>query len=59
MFIAMNRFQVLRGQEAAFEAVWLSRETHLETVQGFLEFSRDLVGDRVVTDVREGRGRKG
>ena len=39
MFIALNRFQVVRGQEAAFEAVWLSRETHLETVPGFLEFS--------------------
>jgi heme-degrading monooxygenase HmoA len=39
MFIAMNRFQVLRGQESAFEAVWLSRETHLESVPGFLGFS--------------------
>ena len=39
MFIAMNRFQVLRGQEAAFEAVWLSRDTHLETVPGFLKFN--------------------
>ena len=39
MFIAMNRFQVLRGQESAFEAVWLSRETHLEQVPGFLGFS--------------------
>lgn len=39
MFIAMNRFQVLRGQEAAFEAVWMSRDSHLETVPGFLGFS--------------------
>jgi len=39
MFIAMNRFQVLRGQEAAFEDVWLKRETHLETVPGFQGFS--------------------
>jgi heme-degrading monooxygenase HmoA len=39
MFIAMNRFQVLRGQEAAFEAVWLSRDSHLEAVPGFLQFS--------------------
>jgi heme-degrading monooxygenase HmoA len=38
MFIAMNRFQVVRGQEKAFEAVWLSRDTHLETVPGFLGF---------------------
>ena len=40
MFIAMNRFQVLRGQESAFEAVWLSRETHLEQVPGFLGFTQ-------------------
>jgi len=39
MFIAMNRFQVLRGQEAAFEAAWMSRDSHLETVPGFLGFS--------------------
>ena len=39
MFIAMNRFEVLRGQEAEFEQVWLSRETHLEAVPGFLGFS--------------------
>ncbi len=38
MFIAMNRFKVLKGEEAAFEEVWLSRETHLERVPGFLEF---------------------
>jgi heme-degrading monooxygenase HmoA len=38
MFIAMNRFQILPGQEAAFEAVWLSRETHLESVPGFEGF---------------------
>lgn len=38
MFIAMNRFPVLLGQEAAFEEVWLSRETHLEGSPGFVEF---------------------
>ena len=38
MFIAMNRFQVIRGEEAAFEQVWLSRETHLEGLPGFVEF---------------------
>jgi hypothetical protein len=29
MFIAMNRFKVIRGSEAAFENVWLSRDSHL------------------------------
>ena len=38
MFIAMNRFQVLPGEEQAFETVWLSRDTYLDGVPGFLEF---------------------
>ena len=38
MFIAMNRFKVLPGQEAAFEAVWLGRDTHLDRVPGFVCF---------------------
>jgi heme-degrading monooxygenase HmoA len=38
MFIAMNRFQIIRGEETAFEDVWLSRDTHLEGVPGFIEF---------------------
>jgi heme-degrading monooxygenase HmoA len=37
-FIAMNRFQVKRGSEAAFEQVWLSRDTRLRQVPGFVEF---------------------
>ena len=38
MYIAMNRFRVKRGSEEAFEQVWLTRETHLERVPGFVEF---------------------
>jgi heme-degrading monooxygenase HmoA len=38
MFIAMNRFRVLRGHEQAFEAVWLERDTHLAGVPGFVAF---------------------
>jgi len=38
MFIAMNRFRVAKGSEAAFEQVWISRDTHLEKVLGFIEF---------------------
>lgn len=38
MFIAMNRFKVKKGSEQAFEKVWTSRETHLESVPGFVEF---------------------
>ena len=38
MFIAMNRFKVIKGEEGAFEELWLSRESHLDKVPGFLEF---------------------
>lgn len=38
MFIAMNRFKVLPGAEAAFEDVWTSRDTHLRGVPGFMSF---------------------
>ncbi len=38
MFIAMNRFRVAKGSEAAFEHVWASRDSHLEKVPGFVEF---------------------
>ena len=38
MFIAMNRFQVKKGSEEAFEQVWLTRDTHLDEVPGFVEF---------------------
>ena len=38
MYIAMNRFRVAKGQEAAFERIWSERETHLRDVPGFGEF---------------------
>lgn len=38
MFIAMNRFQIIPGEEDAFEAVWKSRDSHLADVPGFIEF---------------------
>jgi heme-degrading monooxygenase HmoA len=38
MFIAMNRFQVRKGEEAAFEARWLERDSYLSAVPGFVEF---------------------
>lgn len=39
MFIAMNRFRVAPGSEAEFEAVWVSRDTQLRDVPGFVSFS--------------------
>jgi heme-degrading monooxygenase HmoA len=38
MFIAMNRFKVRKGEEAAFEARWLERDIHIRGVPGFIEF---------------------
>lgn len=39
MFIAMNRFQIVKGREADFEAVWQNRQTHLDEVPGFIDFA--------------------
>jgi len=38
MFIAMNRFMVVRGAEADFETVWTTRDSHLAGVSGFISF---------------------
>ncbi|MGY4627525.1 heme-degrading monooxygenase HmoA [Bradyrhizobium sp. USDA 4486] len=38
MFIAMNRFQVKKGAETAFETVWATRESYLANMPGFVEF---------------------
>jgi heme-degrading monooxygenase HmoA len=38
MFIAMNRFKVIRGEERAFEEIWLSRDSQLDELAGFIEF---------------------
>ena len=39
MFIAMNHFQVKSGKNESFEEMWLSRETFLSEVPGFIEFA--------------------
>jgi heme-degrading monooxygenase HmoA len=38
MFIAMNRFRVVKGQEPAFERRWLDRDSYLDQVPGFVDF---------------------
>jgi heme-degrading monooxygenase HmoA len=38
MYIAMNRFRIIKGEEAAFERIWTERDTHLNAVPGFVEF---------------------
>lgn len=39
MFVAMNNFRVVAGQEAEFERRWRERETFLESVPGIVQFS--------------------
>jgi heme-degrading monooxygenase HmoA len=38
MFVAMNRFRVVKGREAEFEEVWRNRDSHLAGLPGFVEF---------------------
>lgn len=38
MYLAMNRFTVETANEEAFEALWLGRDSHLKTMEGFVEF---------------------
>ncbi|WP_114946683.1 antibiotic biosynthesis monooxygenase family protein [Microvirga calopogonii] len=38
MFIAMNRFKVLKDATDEFEQRWFSRESHLHELEGFIEF---------------------
>ena len=39
MYIAMNRFSVIPGEESAFEQVWRERETHLHEMKGYRSFN--------------------
>tara|TARA_Y100001936_G_scaffold55749_1_gene54624 strand:- start:681 stop:983 length:303 start_codon:yes stop_codon:yes gene_type:complete len=39
MFVAMNRFKIVKGKEKEFENVWKNRETHLDNVPGFKNFN--------------------
>lgn len=38
MFIAMNRFRVMKGREDDFEAVWKGRDSRLADVPGVIAF---------------------
>ncbi len=38
MFVAMNRFRVVKGEEAAFEDVWRGRKSRLDEMPGFISF---------------------
>ncbi|MEM1132720.1 MAG: antibiotic biosynthesis monooxygenase [Pseudomonadota bacterium] len=38
MYIAMNRFKIIKGEEEAFETVWRNRDSHLDNVPGYRDF---------------------
>lgn len=38
MYLAMNRFTVPSENAAAFEELWLGRESHLNDMAGFVDF---------------------
>jgi len=38
MFVAMNRFKVIKGAEDEFEATWRNRDRRLAEMAGFEEF---------------------
>ena len=39
MYIAMNRFKILKGKESVFEEIWRTRDSHLDDVDGFIKFN--------------------
>mgnify|MGYP001205500832 FL=1 len=39
MYIAMNRFKIKLGKEEQFEKIWRDRDSHLDNVDGFVEFN--------------------
>ncbi len=39
MYIAMNRFKIVKGKEDIFENIWRNRESHLDEVNGFKNFN--------------------
>ena len=58
MFIAMNRFQVNPERSADFEDIWKTRESHLQSVPGFLQFcllKGDLPGEYISHSTWESR----
>ena len=39
MYIAMNRFKIVLGKEKDFENIWKNRNSHLDDVEGFINFN--------------------
>ncbi|MGF1644646.1 MAG: antibiotic biosynthesis monooxygenase family protein [Thiotrichales bacterium] len=51
MYIAMNRFKVIKERAADFEAMWRNRDSYLHEVEGFKSFhllKGPELGDHIV-----------
>lgn len=58
MFVAMNRFTVVPGQEEGFEEIWRSRDSYLDGLPGFVRFSLlrgDAAGEYISHSTWESR----
>ena len=51
MYIAMNRFKILKGKETEFENVWKNRDTHLKDVPGFKDSFSEPTADKEIISV--------
>ena len=38
MYIAMNRFHIIKGKEEEFETIWKNRDSQLNSINGFISF---------------------
>ena len=59
MFVAMNRFAVVPGQEERFEEAWRGRDSYLDGVPGFVRFALlrgDGAGEYISHSSWESRG---
>lgn len=48
MYVVMNKFKINTGKEEAFENAWKHRESHLQSFEGFQQFS--LLKNEVAAD---------
>jgi hypothetical protein len=58
MFIAMNRFKVIKEERKAFEDLWVTRESHLDEVKGFRAFHLLRGPERSIRLIQYGRRKR-
>ncbi len=57
MYVAMNRFHVLKDAREDFETLWRERDSHLAKTPGFMEFSmlRGPTSDEYILYISQSR----